>query len=91
MPHLSSSRQTKSSYPKAPLKPIPAFEEPFSRIMIDCVGPLPKTKRGKGPFIFYQERWAGGFCGGATRKNSDVKGGVTSGKLNFEGGPPKHQ
>ncbi|CAB3998780.1 Transposon Ty3-I Gag-Pol poly [Paramuricea clavata] len=32
--------------PKAPLKPIPAFEEPFSRIMIDCVGPLPKTKRG---------------------------------------------
>ena len=32
--------------PKAPLKPIPAFEEPFSRIMIDCVRPLPKTKRG---------------------------------------------
>jgi hypothetical protein len=32
--------------PKAPLKPIPAFEEPFSRIMIDCVGPLPKTKNG---------------------------------------------
>ena len=28
---------------------------------------------------------------GATRKNSDVKGGVTSGKLNFEGGAPKHQ
>ena len=32
--------------PKAPLKPIPAFEEPFSRIIIDCVGPLPKTKSG---------------------------------------------
>ena len=32
--------------PKAPLKPIPAFEEPFSRVMIDCVGPLPKTKSG---------------------------------------------
>lgn len=32
--------------PKAPLKPIPAFEEPFSRILIDCVGPLPKTKKG---------------------------------------------
>ncbi|CAB4031508.1 Transposon Ty3-I Gag-Pol poly [Paramuricea clavata] len=31
--------------PKVRLKPIPAFEEPFSRIMIDCVGPLPKTKR----------------------------------------------
>ena len=32
--------------PKAPLKPIPAFEEPFSRIIINCVGPLPKTKSG---------------------------------------------
>ena len=33
--------------PVAPLKPIPAaFEEPFSHIMIDCVGPLPKTKAG---------------------------------------------
>ena len=31
---------------RAPLKPIPAFEEPFSKIMIDCVGPLPKTKSG---------------------------------------------
>ena len=32
--------------PPAPLLPIPAFEEPFSRIFIDCVGPLPKTKAG---------------------------------------------
>ena len=32
--------------PKAPLKPIPAFEEPFSRVIIDCVGPLPKSKTG---------------------------------------------
>jgi hypothetical protein len=32
--------------PIAPLKPIPAFEEPFSRVIIDCVGPLPKTKSG---------------------------------------------
>ena len=32
--------------PVAPLKPIPAFEEPFSRIIIDCVGPLPKTRSG---------------------------------------------
>ena len=32
--------------PKAHLQPIPAFEEPFSRIIIDCVGPLPKTKSG---------------------------------------------
>ena len=32
--------------PKARLKPIPAFEEPFSRILVDCVGPLPKSKSG---------------------------------------------
>ncbi|XP_069996524.1 uncharacterized protein [Penaeus vannamei] len=32
--------------PPAPLKPIPAFEEPFSRVIIDCVGPLPRTKSG---------------------------------------------
>ena len=24
----------------------PAFDEPFSRILIDCVGPLPRTKSG---------------------------------------------
>ena len=32
--------------PPAPLKPIPAVSEPFERILIDCVGPLPKTKSG---------------------------------------------
>ena len=32
--------------PKAHLQPIPAFEEPFSRIIVDCVGPLAKTKFG---------------------------------------------
>ena len=32
--------------PPAPLRPVPAFEEPFSRIIVDCVGPLPKTKAG---------------------------------------------
>ena len=32
--------------PKASLIPIPAFEEPFSQVIIDCVGPLPKTKSG---------------------------------------------
>ena len=31
---------------KSPLQPIPAFEETFSRIIKDCVGPLPKTKSG---------------------------------------------
>ena len=32
--------------PKAQLQPIPAFDEPVSRILIDCVGPLPRTKSG---------------------------------------------
>ena len=33
--------------PKANLQPIPVFDEPVSRIIIDCtVGPLPKTKSG---------------------------------------------
>ena len=30
--------------PQAPLHPIPVFDEPFSHIIIDCVGPLPKNK-----------------------------------------------
>ncbi|XP_076049340.1 uncharacterized protein LOC143030018 [Oratosquilla oratoria] len=29
-----------------PLQPIPVIKEPFSKITIDCVGPLPKTPRG---------------------------------------------
>ena len=32
--------------PKAGLQPIPAFDEPFSRIIIDYVGPLLKTNSG---------------------------------------------
>ena len=32
--------------PKAPLQPIVIPEEPFEKIIIDCVGPLPKTKGG---------------------------------------------
>ena len=32
--------------PPAPLKPVPAFDEPFSTVIIDCVGPLPRTKAG---------------------------------------------
>ena len=31
---------------RAPLQPIPAFEEPFSKGIMDCVGPLTKTKSG---------------------------------------------
>ncbi|KAI2645228.1 Retrovirus-related Pol polyprotein [Labeo rohita] len=30
----------------APLKPIPVLNEPFEKLVIDCVGPLPKTKSG---------------------------------------------
>lgn len=32
--------------PVAPLSPLPVVVEPFSRVVIDCVGPLPKTKKG---------------------------------------------
>uniref|UniRef100_A0AAQ5X4U8 Gypsy retrotransposon integrase-like protein 1 n=1 Tax=Amphiprion ocellaris TaxID=80972 RepID=A0AAQ5X4U8_AMPOC len=30
----------------APLHPIPAIENPFEHLIIDCVGPLPKSKSG---------------------------------------------
>lgn len=30
----------------APLCPVPAYSEPFQHVIIDCVGPLPKTKSG---------------------------------------------
>ncbi len=32
--------------PAAPLCPIPAVGEPFERILVDCVGPLPRAKSG---------------------------------------------
>ena len=32
--------------PPAPLQPLPVIAEPFTRVMVDCVGPLPKTKKG---------------------------------------------
>ncbi len=32
--------------PRAPLVPIPVMGEPFERVIIDCVGPLPKTRTG---------------------------------------------
>ena len=32
--------------PHAPFQIIPPFEEPFSRVLIDCVEPLPKSKSG---------------------------------------------
>ena len=39
--------------PKAGLQPIPAFDEPFSSIIIDCVGPLPKTWSGNVYLLTY--------------------------------------
>eukprot|EP00066_Takifugu_rubripes_P025346 XP_011614612.1 PREDICTED: uncharacterized protein LOC105418111 [Takifugu rubripes] len=35
-----------SDPPVAPLKPIPSFGEPFSKVIVDCVGPLPRTRSG---------------------------------------------
>uniref|UniRef100_A0A3B1IMD5 Gypsy retrotransposon integrase-like protein 1 n=1 Tax=Astyanax mexicanus TaxID=7994 RepID=A0A3B1IMD5_ASTMX len=32
--------------PPAPLQPIPVMCEPFETLLMDCVGPLPKTKSG---------------------------------------------
>ncbi len=32
--------------PSAPLHPIPVVGEPFERLILDCVGPLPKSKSG---------------------------------------------
>lgn len=32
--------------PRAPLQPIPVVSEPFHRVIIDCVGPLEKTRKG---------------------------------------------
>ena len=32
--------------PRVPLQSIQAFEEPFSRGLVDCVGLLPKLKSG---------------------------------------------
>lgn len=32
--------------PLAPLQPIPAIGEPFEHVLVDCVGPLPRTKSG---------------------------------------------
>ncbi|XP_067261173.1 uncharacterized protein [Chanodichthys erythropterus] len=32
--------------PRAPLVPIPVIGEPFEHVIVDCVGPLPKSKSG---------------------------------------------
>lgn len=33
--------------PVAPLQSVPAFHKPFSRVLVDYVGPLPEAKSGK--------------------------------------------
>ena len=38
--------QNKSKVPKAPLYPIPVVGEPFTHIVIDVVGPLPRSSNG---------------------------------------------
>uniref|UniRef100_A0AAY4AYL3 Gypsy retrotransposon integrase-like protein 1 n=1 Tax=Denticeps clupeoides TaxID=299321 RepID=A0AAY4AYL3_9TELE len=38
--------KTNQSIPPAPLCPVPVLTEPFSKIILDCVGPLPRTKTG---------------------------------------------
>ncbi len=32
--------------PVAPLQPIPAMSKPFEHLLVDCVGPLPRSKTG---------------------------------------------
>jgi hypothetical protein len=39
--------------PSAPLQPISAFEEPLSRVLVDCVGPLPKIWVGNHHVYFF--------------------------------------
>lgn len=35
-----------AAVPVAPLQPLPVEDDPFARIMVDCVGLLPKSRRG---------------------------------------------
>ena len=39
-------RTAKGSQRKVPLIPLPVMEEPFKRIALDVVGPLPQSRRG---------------------------------------------
>ena len=38
--------------PVAPLQPIPTVEEPFSRVIVDCMGTLPKAIAGNQYFTY---------------------------------------
>lgn len=40
------SGKPNQTIPPAPLYPIPVVCEPFERVLVDCLGPLPRTKSG---------------------------------------------
>ena len=42
--------------PKAPLFPIPVVSEPFQEVIIDIVGPLPRTKSGNEYLLTIMDR-----------------------------------
>ncbi|XP_021446108.2 uncharacterized protein LOC110509518 [Oncorhynchus mykiss] len=44
--HICQLTGKVNQVPRAPLCPIPVVGEPFERVIIDCVGPLPKTRSG---------------------------------------------
>ncbi len=44
--YLRVSRETESDYTSSSIKTIPVIHEPFERLIVDCVGPLPKSKSG---------------------------------------------
>ena len=44
--YMSSGRKAKPDYTSSTTTPYSSIEEPFSRVIIDCVGPLPKMKAG---------------------------------------------
>lgn len=46
---MPANGKTQQKNPLAPLHPIPARGEPFERVLIDCVGLLPRTKSGNYP------------------------------------------
>lgn len=43
---MPNSGKTKSKNSLYPLQPIQVPSEPFQKIIVDCVGPLPKTEKG---------------------------------------------
>lgn len=52
------SGKPNQSVPLAPLCPIPAVGEPFERVLVDCVGPLPRAKSGCQYLVTYVRRYS---------------------------------